>query len=100
MSADYDRRKSEPQDPGHRASERSLSGEEPSLSSIRRILFASEKDRIDQLEADKARLEAELAQLVDRLRSDEAAASREYFYALHSEARLRALRGALLAALG
>ena len=67
MSADNDRRKSEPQDPGHRASERSLSGEEPSLSSIRRILFASEKDRIDQLEADKARLEAELADLLARI---------------------------------
>lgn len=41
--------------------------DEPSLSSIRRILFATESERIDLLEAEKSRLEAELSELQARL---------------------------------
>lgn len=41
----------------------STPGGEPSLSSIRRILFAAESERIDQLDQEKDRLEAEIARL-------------------------------------
>jgi hypothetical protein len=50
---------------------------EPSLSSIRRILLARERERIDQLEEEKNHLEAEVAALQARLaalRDDMAAA--------------------------
>lgn len=43
--------------------------EEPSLSSIRRILFAAETERIAHLEDEKARLEAEITVLQTRLAS-------------------------------
>ncbi|RIK21600.1 MAG: hypothetical protein DCC51_06100 [Anaerolineae bacterium] len=42
-------------------------GDEPSLSSIRRILFATESERIDQLEAEKSRLSEEISALQARL---------------------------------
>lgn len=40
---------------------------EPSLSSIRRILFASESERIDQLDQERIRLESEIDELKTRL---------------------------------
>lgn len=43
--------------------------DEPSLNSIRRILFASEIERIDQLERTKTRLEEEIDALQERLSS-------------------------------
>ncbi len=42
-------------------------GDEPSLSSIRRILFAAEAERIELLEGEKERLEADIALLQARL---------------------------------
>lgn len=57
-------------------------GDEPSISSIRRLLFAAEIERINQLEDEKTRLETDIAALkarLDVLQADMAAA----------EARLR-----------
>jgi hypothetical protein len=55
-----------PVDPGNQDSSSGGSGE-PSLSSIRNILFAAERERIDQLEGEKERLEAEILALQVRL---------------------------------
>lgn len=40
---------------------------DPSLSSIRRILFAAESERLDRLDGEKRRLEGEIAALQERL---------------------------------
>jgi hypothetical protein len=40
---------------------------DPSLSSIRRILFAAESERLDRLDGEKKRLEGEIAALQERL---------------------------------
>ena len=45
----------------------STSNGEPSLSSIRRILFASESERIDQLDQERIRLESEIDELKTHL---------------------------------
>lgn len=42
-------------------------GNEPSIAAIRRLLFASETDRIDQLESEKSRLEDDISILQVRL---------------------------------
>ncbi len=65
-------------------------GNEASLSSIRRLLFATETERINQLESEKTRLEADIAALqarINLLQADMAAA----------EARLREQTEALAA---
>ncbi len=64
--------------------------DEPSISSVRRLLFAAETERISQLENEKTRLEIDIAALqarLDALQTDMAAA----------EARLREQTSALAA---
>jgi hypothetical protein len=52
-----------PAEPGNPVAAPLPAGDDPSLSSIRRILFAAETERIAQLEDEKARLEAEIVAL-------------------------------------